>query len=543
MRIHANLSIYFYPYESYLPSSLVSVNEGRIPGLGASQARYHYNIMRTSAYLVVLAGLTAQARGQTVTCLWEDGCAGAVARWPGYRNAYWNGSHWMSDRIGDWGWQNSGALDDNAEHTKECQNLFLRSGPGVYVEAGTDVFSAGDFYAGVWPCARSMSTNLCTNSVPAPEKAGFCNETLTVYIQSSAADYGENGDHCGFDGSTADAWLCLIREPPPASPPTLPSLPPLLPPEPVNTGQLPLPPPASSSRTSPPPSPPPRDYPPSPPPPTPSPPPTTGRLPSPPPWPAPPPDTSAGESPNPSPPPTTGRLPMPPPPPSPPPPDTNAGESPMPPPVSSGRLPSPPPPPAPPPNAERSPSMPLYAGESPPPVSSGRLPSPPPPPAPPPNAERSPMPPPGIDRPSPPPSPPCVPDPDAFCTADYWPVCCSDGVTYTNQCFADKACCPEIVDDAPCAGTLSPSPPPPSPSPAPSPPPSLPSPPVPPSPPPPPRPTGHSKPPSSPPFVERLPLPPPPPAPPVPPSSPCVPDPDAFCRSGSRCAARSMGRW
>ena len=33
--------------------------------------------MRTSGYFVVLAGLTAQARGQAVTCLWEDGCAGA----------------------------------------------------------------------------------------------------------------------------------------------------------------------------------------------------------------------------------------------------------------------------------------------------------------------------------------------------------------------------------------------------------------------------------------------------------------------------------
>ena len=34
----------------------------------------------------------------------------------------------------------------------------------------------------------------------------------------------------------------------------------------------------------------------------------------------------------------------------------------------------------------------------------------------------------------------CVPDPNAICPLIYAPVICNDGVTYSNQCFADAAC-------------------------------------------------------------------------------------------------------
>lgn len=34
----------------------------------------------------------------------------------------------------------------------------------------------------------------------------------------------------------------------------------------------------------------------------------------------------------------------------------------------------------------------------------------------------------------------CVPDPDAVCPLIYAPVTCSNGVTYSNQCFADADC-------------------------------------------------------------------------------------------------------
>jgi hypothetical protein len=34
----------------------------------------------------------------------------------------------------------------------------------------------------------------------------------------------------------------------------------------------------------------------------------------------------------------------------------------------------------------------------------------------------------------------CVPDPNPICYQIYAPVKCSNGVTYTNQCYADAAC-------------------------------------------------------------------------------------------------------
>jgi hypothetical protein len=34
----------------------------------------------------------------------------------------------------------------------------------------------------------------------------------------------------------------------------------------------------------------------------------------------------------------------------------------------------------------------------------------------------------------------CVPDPNAICPFIFAPVTCNDGVTYSNQCFADAAC-------------------------------------------------------------------------------------------------------
>jgi hypothetical protein len=34
----------------------------------------------------------------------------------------------------------------------------------------------------------------------------------------------------------------------------------------------------------------------------------------------------------------------------------------------------------------------------------------------------------------------CVPDPNPICYQIYAPVTCSNGVTYTNQCYADAAC-------------------------------------------------------------------------------------------------------
>lgn len=34
----------------------------------------------------------------------------------------------------------------------------------------------------------------------------------------------------------------------------------------------------------------------------------------------------------------------------------------------------------------------------------------------------------------------CVPNPNAICPFIYAPVTCNDGVTYSNQCFANAAC-------------------------------------------------------------------------------------------------------
>jgi hypothetical protein len=34
----------------------------------------------------------------------------------------------------------------------------------------------------------------------------------------------------------------------------------------------------------------------------------------------------------------------------------------------------------------------------------------------------------------------CVPDPNAICPLIYSPVTCNNGVTYSNQCFADADC-------------------------------------------------------------------------------------------------------
>jgi hypothetical protein len=34
----------------------------------------------------------------------------------------------------------------------------------------------------------------------------------------------------------------------------------------------------------------------------------------------------------------------------------------------------------------------------------------------------------------------CVPDPNAICPLIFAPVICNDGVTYSNQCFANAAC-------------------------------------------------------------------------------------------------------
>ena len=34
----------------------------------------------------------------------------------------------------------------------------------------------------------------------------------------------------------------------------------------------------------------------------------------------------------------------------------------------------------------------------------------------------------------------CVPDPNAICPLIYAPVTCNNGVTYSNQCFADADC-------------------------------------------------------------------------------------------------------
>jgi len=34
----------------------------------------------------------------------------------------------------------------------------------------------------------------------------------------------------------------------------------------------------------------------------------------------------------------------------------------------------------------------------------------------------------------------CVPDPNAICPLIFAPVTCNNGMTYSNQCFADADC-------------------------------------------------------------------------------------------------------
>jgi hypothetical protein len=34
----------------------------------------------------------------------------------------------------------------------------------------------------------------------------------------------------------------------------------------------------------------------------------------------------------------------------------------------------------------------------------------------------------------------CVPDPNVICPAIFAPVTCNNGMTYSNQCFADADC-------------------------------------------------------------------------------------------------------
>jgi hypothetical protein len=51
-------------------------------------------------------------------------------------------------------------------------------------------------------------------------------------------------------------------------------------------------------------------------------------------------------------------------------------------------------------------------------------------------------------KPPPPPPPPGGGCPkDIQCLDVYLPVTCADGITYSNQCYADRACAP-----GPCTG-------------------------------------------------------------------------------------------
>jgi len=47
-------------------------------------------------------------------------------------------------------------------------------------------------------------------------------------------------------------------------------------------------------------------------------------------------------------------------------------------------------------------------------------------------------------RPPPPPPPPPGGCPkDIYCLDVWQPVTCADGITYSNQCYADRACAPK----------------------------------------------------------------------------------------------------
>jgi len=45
-------------------------------------------------------------------------------------------------------------------------------------------------------------------------------------------------------------------------------------------------------------------------------------------------------------------------------------------------------------------------------------------------------------KPAPPPPPPSGCPKDIYCLDVWQPVTCADGITYSNQCYADRACAP-----------------------------------------------------------------------------------------------------
>ena len=48
----------------------------------------------------------------------------------------------------------------------------------------------------------------------------------------------------------------------------------------------------------------------------------------------------------------------------------------------------------------------------------------------------------GKKPPPPPPPPPSGCPKDIYCLDVWQPVTCADGITYSNQCYADRACAP-----------------------------------------------------------------------------------------------------